>query len=261
MDSLKRPPFRSPFSLGPVRRLSADLPLEIVEGSPVLPGLLLWALSLNEGDLLIASPSRGADRTERSFASYREIVIGCAQSCSHPWPYIEEAMRCGALAAVDRNGVIRLPDEAAALVRPGRAVRLRAEGDRFRRQLTLSAAEGKGTAEFFVQAEYLLPVEPGLRVTFPNEALWALGLPAGERLLGEAYLADVRFAASAASLRAEGRGKRVAIDLEAGGALALPDSLQVETVLRPQARVQLIVTLSPQPEFRITQWVEIDPAF
>lgn len=257
MDSLKRPPFRFPFSPGPMRRLTADLPLEIVEGSPVLPGLLLWALSLNAGDLLIASSSRGADRTEWAFASYSEIVIGCAQSCTHPWPYVEEALWSGALAAVGRNGELRLPAEAAALMRPGRTVRLRTEGDRFRRQLALSAVEDErpGPAEFFVQAEYLLPVEPGLRVTLPEEALWALGLEAGERLVGEAHLADVRFAASAASLP-NNSGKRLAVDLQPGGILALPDSLRVETVLRPQAQVRLIVTVSPQPTFRITQWVE-----
>ncbi len=257
MDSLRRPPFRFPFSFGPVRRLSADLPLEIVDGAPVLPGLLLWALSLNAGDLLIASPSRGGDQAEWSFASYREIVIGCAQSCSHPWPFVEEVLLFGALAAVGVQGEIRLPGEAAALVRPGRPVRLRAAADSWRRQLALSAREEepRRPAELFVEAEYRLPVEPGLRVTLPEEALWALGLAAGERLVAEALLADVRFAASAASLPGSS-GKRLEVDLEPGGILALPDSLHVETVLRPQAQVLLTVTLSPRPAFRITQWVE-----
>lgn len=262
MDRLERPPFRSPFSPGPVRRLSADLPLEIVDGSPVLPGLLLWALSLNAGDLLLASPSRGGDQAEWSFASYREIVIGCAEACSHPWPYVEEALLHGALASVGTQGEIRLPDEAAALVRSGRPVRLRAEGDRFRRQLALAVAakdERRSPTEFFVEAEYLLPVEPGPRVTLPEEALWALGLAGGERLVAEACLADVRFAASAASLPG-GSGKRLEVDLEPGGILTLPDSLRVETVLRPQAQVLLTVTLSPRPAFRITQWVESDRA-
>jgi hypothetical protein len=241
-----------------MRRLSADLPLEIVDGSPVLPGLLLWALSLNAGDLLLASPSRRTDHAEWAFASYREIVIGCVEACSHPWPFVEEVLLFGALAAVGVQGEIRLPGEAAALVRPGRPVRLRAEGDRFRRQLALAAGaedERRSPTEFFVEAEYLLPVEPGLRVTLPEEALWALSLEAGDRLVAAALLADVRFAASAASLPGS-PGTRSEVDLEPGGILALPDSLRVETVLRPQAQVRLRVTLSPQPAFRITQWVE-----
>jgi hypothetical protein len=260
MDSLKRPPFPSRFSRGPVCRLIADLPLDVVDGSPVLPDLLLWALSLNAGDLLIVSPSRGADRMEWVFASYREIVIGCAQSCTHPWPYVEESLLYGRLAAVGVQGELRLPDEAAALVRPGCAVRLRKADDPLRRQFSLYSPQEERlrSSQFFVQAEYLLAVEPGLRVFLPEEALWALGLAAGERLVGEAYLADVRFAASAASPRVGGRGKRITVDLEADGSLALPESLRVETVLRPQARVRLIVTLSPRPEFTITQWLEID---
>jgi hypothetical protein len=256
MDSLQRPPFRFPFAPGPVRRLSADLPLEIVDGSPVLPALLLWALSLNAGDLLIASPSR-ADRTAWTFASYREIVIGCAQACSHPWPFVEEALLHGALAAVGAQGEIRLPEEAAALVHSGPPVRLRAEADPLRRQLVLSAGEEDQSrpAELFIEAEYRLPVEPGPRVTLPAEALWALGLAAGERLVAEALLADVRFAASAASPPGS-HGRSLAVDLEPGGILALPDSLRVETVLRPQAQVRLVITVSPRPSFRITQWVE-----
>jgi hypothetical protein len=257
MNSLKRPPFRFPFSSGPVRRLSADLPLEIVDGSPVLPGLLLWALSLNPGDLLIASASRGVGNTEWVFASYREIVSGCAQACSHPWPFVAEALRHGALAAVGRKGDLRLPDEAAALVRPGHPIRLQAEAGSWRRQVVLSVREEGPIrpAYLFVEAEYRLPVEPGLRVTLPEEALWALGFESGERLVAEAHLADIRFAASAAALPG-GSGKRLTAALEPGGSLALPDSLRVESVLRPQAQVRLIVTLSPQPAFRITQWVE-----
>ena len=260
MDSLQRPPFPFRFSRGPVRRLIADLPLDVVDGSPVLPGLLLWALSLNAGDLLIASPSRGADRTEWAFWSYLEIVKGCAEACSDPWPYLGEEMISGSLGSVGPDGALRLPDEAAALAHPGCAVRLRKADDPLRRQFSLYSPQEERlrSSQFFVQAEYLLAVEPGLRVSLPEEALWALGLAAGERLVGEAYPADVRFAASTAALRAGGRGKRITVDLEAGGSLALPESLRVETVLRPQARVRLIVTLSPRPEFTITQWLEID---
>lgn len=256
MDSLKRPLFDLRFSRGPVSRLSADLALEIVDGSPVLPGLLLWALSLNEGDLLIASPSRSADGLEWAFASYLEQVGSMVEAILQPWPYVEEALRRD-MGAMGSAGALRLPDAAAALVRPGRRVRLRAEGDRFRRQFALSTAEEERRGpQLFVQAEYLLPVEPGPRVTLPAEALWALGLSGGERLIGKHSLADARFAANAASLPGKGRGKRFEVDLEPGGILTLPESLRVETVLRPQARVEFVVTLSPHPEFRITQWVE-----
>ena len=69
MDSLKRPPFGSPFSRSAVR-VAADVPLEIVDGAPVLPEILLWAFSLQEGDLLTASPSQGFETVDWKFASY-----------------------------------------------------------------------------------------------------------------------------------------------------------------------------------------------
>jgi hypothetical protein len=252
MDGLQRPLCRYRFVRGAVRVLAADLPLEIVNGSPLLPGLVLWALSLNAGDLLIGSPSRGGDRSGWNFESYLERVNGSVQTGAHPWPYIEEAMLPGAMGAVGPNGAVRLPDEAAVLVRPGGSVRLRVEDHPGRRPFTLSAERERfSSPRFFARAEYLLPVEPDLKVSLPAEALWALGLAEGDRLDCKAFLAEAGFAPAA---QRKGSGKPNQIDLGPGGTLALPDSMRVSTVLRPQARVRLIVTLSPRPAFRITQW-------
>jgi hypothetical protein len=122
---LVTPPRFSPAGC-PVDQLYATLPALIArDGSPILPDFLLWAFSLNEGDLLAVSPEvvpAGAWR----FLSYGERARSAADSCLHPWPHAEELLRLP-MAAVGPSGALRLPEEAQAL--RGGSVLLRVEVD------------------------------------------------------------------------------------------------------------------------------------
>ena len=242
MNGLKRPPFHSRFARGAVRVLSADVPLEIVGGNPVLPEILRWALSLNEGDLLIASASEGFESVEWKFACYLDRVEQAIETYSQPWRAIEEMVLSGRMAQVGRNGTLVLPREGAW----DEPISLRAED----RLDSFLVAAKKSSERFFVEARYTLPLAAGPRVTLPAEALWALGLSPGDQLKGEAFLAELRVGPRL------GYGKSIELELELGGVLRLPDFLSLLGEDKPEANAHLIVTLSPQPAFRITQWAD-----
>src|SRR5882724_5887706 len=110
----------------PVVRWHATLPLVTAkDGSPILLPLVCWAFSLNEGDLLAVSPEVDLAGSWR-FLSYGERVWNAADGCLHPWPYIEQLLRLP-LAAVEPKGLLRLPEEAEALL--GGPLQLRVEVD------------------------------------------------------------------------------------------------------------------------------------
>ncbi len=259
MDGLKRPPFGARFSRGAVRGLTADIPLEIMDGAPVLPELIRWALSLNEGDLLIASPSRGFERSDWNFASYLDRVSFILEAIRHPWPFLESDVFHGSMAAVGPGGALVLPDEAAGLVRPGETLYLRAEhrlgeltlvSRRPSQELALGPFHFAGLA---VEARYKVPIDSDLRVTLPKEALWALGLSPGDRLAGKAFLGEVAFGPPWQGLD---YGSKLELELEPDGTLLLPESLRIITESLPRAQALLIATVSQRPSFQITQWVD-----
>ncbi|MGH7489079.1 MAG: hypothetical protein ACREMY_26270, partial [bacterium] len=108
-----RPPRFAPGG-SPVVRWHATLPVVTAEdGSPILLPFVRWAFSLHEGDLLAGSPDAALAGSWR-FLTYGARVWGAAEGCLHPWPYVEELLRLP-MAAVESNGVLRLPEEAEAL--------------------------------------------------------------------------------------------------------------------------------------------------
>jgi hypothetical protein len=86
-------------------------------------------------------------------------------------------------------------------------------------------------------------------VKLPEEALWALSLSPGDRLNGEAFLAELRVGPRL------GYGESIELELEPGGALQLPESLRILIEGKARANALLIAYVSAQPSFRITQWV------
>jgi hypothetical protein len=249
MNGDDRPP-RFPPGRSPVRWLGrSELPIFAAEGGrPVLPDLILWAFSLNEGDLLAVS-REGSDGFRCRFRSYGEAVWTIADGIGDAWFYIKELLRLP-MAAVGPHGALLLPKEAAALaLRPRDPLLLRVEswmGEGF----TLEPSAGRRISpELSLQAHYLLPVEPGFQVRLPEDVVWALDLHPGDRLACKTSLATADFESLAQEEDLQGRSLA---ELGPGGALTLPDSLlETPGVLRPNPRVNLTVTLGQRVVFRI----------
>ena len=205
----------------PRAELYATVPLDVVDGAPVLPEVVLWALSLAKGDLLLA---RRSD-VSRSFGfqSYLynlEIVL---DAMCQPWPSIEP-MLLQPMAAIGPKGRLRLPDEAAALAAPPAGVLvLRASG----KDADLFELEVKSKTPdrpfLRVRKEYTLPIVSGDRVILPADVLWLLGLPEGGRLACKTALHQADFEPAS---EVESLGDRTWIDLEPDGTLPLPASLR-----------------------------------
>jgi hypothetical protein len=109
------------------------------------------------------------------------------------------------------------------------------------------------TERFHVEARYKVPLAPDLRVTLPEEALWVLGLSPGDRLEGAEFFAEVRVG------RRLSDPNRIALGMESGGALRLPESMRILREGKTGGNALLIITLSPQPAFRITPWMDFGP--
>jgi hypothetical protein len=259
MDSLKRPPFGLRYSRG-AGRLFADLPLEIADGRITLPELILWAIGLNEGDLLIVAPSRGFEHGDWKFTKYLDQVNSIVRMVRNPWAFFESDVFHGYMGAVGPGGTLVLPDDAGTLVRPGEPVRLETEERTNFFTLTSRMPRPESSdpffryPSFFVSAKYKVPLAPDLRVTFPPEALWALAFSPGARLAGRSWFAQVE----AGVTWREAGGKSIELELEPGGTLRLPESMRIILHGKPQGNALLEITLSPQPAFKITQWVDLD---
>jgi hypothetical protein len=248
---LDTPPRFSPAG-SPVDQLYATLPaLTAPDGSPILPGFLLWAFSLNEGDLLALS-AESAPAGSWRFLSYGERALRAADSCLNPWPHIEELLRLP-MAAVGPNGVLRLPEEAEAL-RAG-PVLLRVEVDPHWQSFTLEPANGWPIAlERHLKAHYLLPVLPGFRVMLPEDLLWVFDLGPGDQLACKTSLAMAEF--EPLELKKKPPEGRRPVALGPGGLLTLPDSLRVASTLKPNAQVRLEVTFSNRVTFQVRPWAQ-----
>jgi hypothetical protein len=249
----ERPPRFQPAA-NPVYLLRAVLPVFAAEdGSPVLPDVILWAFSLNEGDLVTVSPD-AADPAGCRFQSFAGRVWAAAEGCSRLWPFIEEMLQLP-LAAVGPKGTLRLPEtDVTWALRSGGPLLLRAEVNPGGSELTLEpAGERRRPPELILEAGYLLPVLDGFRVSLPADALWVLGLGEGDQLACKPSLATAEFDPFAQVERLEGRSL---VELGPGGLLSLPESLRVPAALKANARVRLIVSYSPRVAIRVTQWIE-----
>jgi hypothetical protein len=99
----------------PRAQLDSALPLAIENGSPVLPETVLWALNLQEGDLLTVEET--GDSRILLFQSYLGNLEFLLDVCVEPWPCLEPILR-KPMAAVGPKGTLLLPAGAAALVKP-----------------------------------------------------------------------------------------------------------------------------------------------
>jgi len=223
-----------------VVRWHATLPVVTAEdGSPILLSFVLWAFSLNEGDLLAVSPDAARAGSWR-FLSYGERVWNAADGCLDPWPHIEELLRLP-MAAVGPNGVLRLPVEAEEL-RTG-SVLLRVEVDPQGRAFTVEPLDQRSIdAEWFLEAHYVLPIQPGFQVMLPDDLMWVLDLGKGDQLAYETHLVLAEYVPW--ELKKPPEGHRL-VELGPGGLLALPkEALGIPSALQPNARVGLKVTFS-----------------
>jgi hypothetical protein len=101
----------------PRAQLDAALPLEFENGFPVIPGTALWALNLQEGDLLTVEVESCGGPGIFRFQSYLGNLEFLLDVCAEPWPYIEPLLR-EPMAAVGPRGTLLLPEEVAALLKP-----------------------------------------------------------------------------------------------------------------------------------------------
>jgi hypothetical protein len=234
----------------PRAELFADVPVEIEDGAPVLPELVLWACNLSEGDLLPVWRS-DVSRSCR-FESYLDnLETALDMIGGRPWSYAEQWLR-QPMATVGPRGRLLLPVEAEALLTaPGEGV-LVLRASRHLEDLFELAVEPKAPNPpvLSVEKRYKLPIVSGDRVILPPEALWVLGLPAGGRFACATSLnqADLEPAS-----RVESLGDRIWIDLEPDGTLLLPPSVR-KLLAEPSIRYERAqLTLSPS-RLRLVLW-------
>ncbi len=235
----------------PRASLFALLALEVENGLPVLPDLVLWSLALSEGDLLTVRQGFGGQSHHfQSYLANLELVLDLV---SQPWPYIEPMLRLP-MAVIGARGTLLLPEEegASAVRKPG-AVVLRTDrgtDDLFTLQMD---AEPPSSPFLFVVKEYTLPILSRDRVVLPEEALWLLGLQGGARLACKASLSQAEFEPASRAKSLKGLSW---IDVEPDGTLPLPATLRrvlVEESI-PYTNVQLKLTPSG---FRIQLQIDL----
>jgi hypothetical protein len=233
----------------PRARLRAAVPVQIENDLPVLPELVLWALALDEGDLLTVEPDHGGFR----FRSYLADLGSILESIGDPWTYLKPMLRLP-MAVVGPQHILLLPEEAAELVEhQGGSLVLYADGrehagsDSFVLQVK---EQPPSPLILSVKKEYTLSILPGSRVILPDEALWLTGLRGGGRLACKAALGIADFEPAAQVGHLEGR---FWVDLEPDGTLLLPESLRNDAENKPYDCVLLTIN---SPRFQLRLWVE-----
>lgn len=234
----------------PRGRLYAAAPLQIESGLPILPELVLWALALEEGDLLTVSPGLGTGSFH--FQSYLAALESILEAVGSPWTYIEQRLR-EPMAAVGPKGTLLLPEKAAGLVGcpPGTLVLHSDWRSSDSSDFVLQVEKQTPSPSVLsVAKEYTLPILSGGRVLLPEEALWLTGLRGGGRLACQTYLGEAHFEPAK---RVGHPGERFWVELEPDGALTLPESMRKYAEERPFDQVLLSVS---SPQFQIRLWAD-----
>lgn len=236
--------------------LRAVLPLDLKNGWPLLPEVVLWALNLQAGDLLTVEETPGL--ASYRFQSYLGQLESLGEGLVQPWPYIESMLR-QPMAAVGPSGTLLLPENAAALLDVQRgALILRADLTSWHASHLFElkrTASPPSAPEIWVEREHTLPILFRDRVTLPAEVLWLLGLPNGGRLACETSLGEARYEAVSP---AEALGTRSWVDLPPHGDLVLPASLRA-LLADPAFRCKEARLTAHLSGFRIT--LLADPGF
>jgi hypothetical protein len=94
-------------------KLEGALLLARENGLPVLPEAALWALNLQEGDLLTVEEGEGPRIFLESYLCQLEVVL---DTWYEPWRFLELVFE-KPMAAVGPNGTLLLPEAAETLLR------------------------------------------------------------------------------------------------------------------------------------------------
>jgi hypothetical protein len=190
----------------------------------IVPGAVLWALALNEGDPVAAERKEGTKiRVWKAGWGERELAMGPA-------------------GKLDLEPI----GTASPLVR-GEPLLLVSESYTWDASFTLEPAAGSSRRErLSAQAFYRLQVAPEHRVILPEDALWALGLSEGQKVSCEAVMSTLKGGEPPERLRDGGR-----LQLQ-GRALPLPEKLRREPRLQPGSPVRFEVNIAgPLAWFRL----------
>lgn len=100
-----------------------------------LPVEVLWAFSLNEGDLLLCDHTLGS----LTFSSYARSVRMITEIITEPWFYLEKEVFNKPMEAVGPDGRVPLPERFVERLelRPGDRLWLEAKVDGWGRSLSL----------------------------------------------------------------------------------------------------------------------------
>lgn len=253
-SSMIDPPGEIPWFdpvLDPVSRFQGTLPVRVgPDGTPVLPGVVLWALSLNPGDLLAVEPQEGSAAC-LALASYGRRVWSAFRTYVDPWPRVRDLLRLP-LAAVGPKGALGLPDEAANLLapQPGERLLLECGETSLGSGLRLKRPEGDpAEPDFLLEASYAVPLEPGPQVTLPPEVLWALSLAEGDLLTCRTVWLEARYRRATPEKLA---GLPV-IRIGPGGTIPVPAKALDTAPLKPPRRLTLTAHLFNRPSFHLDQ--------
>jgi hypothetical protein len=155
------------------------------------------------------------------------------------------------MAALGPNGVLRLPEEAEALL--AGTVLLRAEAASQGRSFTCEPlVDGMIEREQLLKAHYHLPVHPGFQVMLPEDLMWVFDLEKGSQL---AYKAGGAMAEYESYELKKPPQDRSLTQLGPGGLLALPEPWRV-CLAQANAQVRLDLTFASDMKFRLRPGVE-----
>lgn len=217
------------------------------DGAVSLPGPVLWAFSLNEGDLVAAELAEG-EISRLRFRSYSRRMCSAMESCDEPWPFVEEILRLP-LATVGPAGTLDLTSLGSRNpFQPSEPLLLRAEAGHGEPWFTLERTAGGVALDLEAHALYRLRVEAGFQVLVPKDALWALCLSEGSAVTCKTMLNTLE-----GWIVTEDRPPgEFRLEIGPGGTLPLPETLREYSGLQPGSGIRFEVHLSgPSGRFRL----------
>lgn len=220
-----------PFpSVSPVKSIRCLKVLsEWDEARLALPAEVLWAMGLNEGDLVMAELPY-PESPYLCFENYLRWVRFVKEACEDPWLFAEELLR-RPMAWIGRAGWLDLTGfDSRGLLEPGEPVFLDMDSvDKF----DLCRAEERSSKRQGLSAcaTYSLRIEEDFQLILPEDVLWVLSLTEGSSLEGQVSFWSLKVGNGPVE------GQRVHLEIGRGGTLSLPESLRRWPQLQPGSRV------------------------
>ena len=193
-----------------------------------LPGEVLWALSLNEGTPISAVRDDDWRKVRFSKEGWGEWDVS---------------------VGTDGNLGLESLGQAGLFVL-GEPLLLFAEVWHAEAYFTLESARGRAAREeLSAQALYWLRVDSDFLVFLPPDALWALGIAEGEKLRCRVEMWTLKGGHSPEGLKDTAQ---LDLEVQAGGALGLPEALRKEPRLQPGSPVRFELNVAgPDSWFRL----------